>query len=78
MPTKTLTITKDAYDALSREKGKEESFSQLVLRLTRSRGTLMECSGLWELTEDDRRIFCDMEASWSRSDRDLKRRVKGK
>ena len=75
MATKTITITKSAYDALKREKGKDESFSQLALRLSRKKGTLKECMGLWKMTDKDRKIFDEIKNSWSRSDKEMKKRV---
>ena len=37
MATKTISITKEAYDRLKARKGPEESFSDVVLRLTERR-----------------------------------------
>ena len=44
MAHKTLTISEEAYDALSRVKGKDESFTKTILRLTRKRsaGNLLD------------------------------------
>ena len=44
MAHKTLTISEEAYNALSRVKGKDASFTKVILRLTRKRGkgTLLE------------------------------------
>ena len=75
MTTKTITITKDAYDALAREKGKDESFSQLALRLTKKRGTLKEYLGLWHLTEKQKKIFEKIKRSWETSDKELEKRI---
>ncbi len=38
MAHKTLTISEEAYNALARVKGKEESFTRTILRLTKKRG----------------------------------------
>lgn len=44
MAHKTLTISGEAYDALARAKGKDESFTKVILRLAkrRSSGDLLE------------------------------------
>jgi predicted CopG family antitoxin len=73
--TKTITITKSAYEALIREKRERESFSNLALRLTSKHGTLKECLGLWKLSRKERKIFKDIKKSWEDSDDELKRRL---
>jgi len=75
MATKTITITKSAYDALAREKRKNESFSQLALRLTGERGSLRECCGLWKFTDKDREIFQQIKLSWDQCDKELVKRM---
>jgi len=44
MAHKTLTISEEAYDALARVKGKDESFTKVILRLTgrKTKGNLLE------------------------------------
>ena len=44
MAHKTLTISEEAYDALARAKGRDESFTKVILRLTkkRSAGNLLD------------------------------------
>lgn len=44
MAHKTLTISEEAYDALARVKGKDESFTKVILRLTRKKtaGNLLD------------------------------------
>ncbi|HZY48107.1 MAG TPA: antitoxin VapB family protein [Candidatus Bathyarchaeia archaeon] len=44
MAHKTLTISEEAYDALARAKGKDESFTKVILRLTKKRtaGNLLD------------------------------------
>ena len=75
MVTKTITITKSAYEALLREKREHESFSNLALRLTSKNGTLKECLGLWKLSRKERKIFKEIKKSWEDSDNELKRRL---
>ena len=47
MATKTISITEEVYDELSRLKGPEESFSDELRRLAKSKGRISECAGLW-------------------------------
>jgi len=42
MPTKTITITLEAYERLKREKREGESFSDVIIRLTEKRRDLLE------------------------------------
>ncbi len=44
MAHKTLTISEEAYNALAHVKGKDESFTKVILRLTRRRssGSLLD------------------------------------
>lgn len=39
MAHKTLTISEEAYDALAQLKGKDESFTKVILRLARRRSS---------------------------------------
>ena len=43
---KTITITDEAYGALKREKRLEESFTQVISRLTKAEKTLADYLGL--------------------------------
>jgi predicted CopG family antitoxin len=44
MAHKTLTISEEAYDALARLKSKDESFTEVILRLAqrKSKGNLLD------------------------------------
>ena len=44
---KAIAVADDVYEMLSREKGDAESFSDVIRRLRRGRGSLMDCYGLW-------------------------------
>lgn len=48
MASKTISVTEDIYKLLSRMKLKSESFSEMLARLARKRGSLSDCAGLWK------------------------------
>jgi predicted CopG family antitoxin len=48
MSVKTVTLAKDAYDALASLKNEGESFSEVVRRLTGSRILLSAFAGAWK------------------------------
>ena len=47
MPTKTITITEEAYNRLANEKADGESFTEVIKRIS-ARGKLSDCFGKWE------------------------------
>ena len=51
MVTKTLTITKEAYEQLKALKRPEESFSEAIKRITGSKHDIMRFAGI--LTEEE-------------------------
>jgi predicted CopG family antitoxin len=75
MTTKTITITKDAYEALAREKRKDESFSDVALRLTSKKGELKDCLGSWKLSDEEKKVFERIKTSWTKSDKEFKKRT---
>ena len=52
MATKTITIMEDAYEMLNRLKKGDESFSEVIRGLAKSRRgsveAVLECAGLWK------------------------------
>ncbi len=52
MATKTITIMEDAYEMLFRLKKKDESFSDVIRKVTAKRKgsveAVLECAGLWK------------------------------
>jgi len=48
MPTKTITITEEAYERLRREKMEGESFSEVIIRLTERKRGIDEFAGIWK------------------------------
>lgn len=68
MTTKNISITKEAYEALLREKGKEESFTEAILRLTERSGRLSDCFGSWSMSdEEEAKISRELAAGWKRT-----------
>lgn len=51
MGTKTISIMDDAYEILSRNKMKSESFSGVIRRLAKS-GDIMAFAGAWKKMSD--------------------------
>ena len=68
MTTKTLTIMEDAYEMLARAKRGDESFSDVIRRLTK-KGSIMEFAGAWsDLTNEEvKRMYSAIEDSRARS-----------
>ena len=77
MGTKTVTIKEEAYRALRREKRHDESFSDVIARLTSGRGRLAECYGAWEMDENEMQEFqAALDRYWHRATMQQQRRVK--
>ncbi len=54
MVSKTISVTKDVYSLLEKEKAPGESFSETIVRLVHNRGKLSDCAGLWDdLSEEE-------------------------
>lgn len=51
--TTTISLTKEAYEALVRLKRNGESFSELILRLAREKERVWDYFGSVPLTEDE-------------------------
>jgi predicted CopG family antitoxin len=75
MVSKTITVTREAYDALYRHKRRQESFSELALRLTAGHGRLKDCWGLWKLSEKELEVFDGIKKAWDASDEEMKKKV---
>ncbi|HZY93720.1 MAG TPA: antitoxin VapB family protein [Candidatus Bathyarchaeia archaeon] len=68
MGVKTITITEEAYRLLAREKTGDESFSQVIKRLTNERGSLRDSLGGWRMSADEEaEIFSDLRAHWKKT-----------
>ena len=53
MGPKTITISEEVYNALLREKLKNESFSDVILRLTKRLGHIMGSFGKFQMNDDE-------------------------
>ncbi len=68
MGVKTITITEEAYHLLSREKAPDESFSEVIKRLARERGSLRDSLGGWRMSdEEEQEIFSSLGKQWKRT-----------
>jgi predicted CopG family antitoxin len=65
MATKTISITKDAYEALLNEKRNSESFTQTILRLTQKKGKLADSFGKWKMTDQEEQAMrSELSEGW--------------
>ena len=72
MTSKNISITEDVYNKLLKIKKKDESFSELFLRLLKIQKVKLEnCFGAWNLSEEEKKeIWSDIS---SRSGRNWKK-----
>lgn len=72
MTIKNISITGAAYESLKREKRGNESFTEVILRLTHTRGNLSDCFGSWKLTDaEEAAIKKGLSNGWN----GMKRRI---
>ena len=71
---KNIAVADDVYEMLSKEKGEGESFSEVIRRWHRGRGSLMECYGMWADIPD--KEWEEMEAAILGADRPLSEELK--
>ena len=66
MGSKTITISEQAYKALQREKLENESYSDVILRLTKRFGRIMESFGKWEMSDEEENMMkSDLSKAWT-------------
>ena len=65
MTTKNISITDEAYESLKREKRGGESFTEVILRLAHTRGSLSDCFGIWKMTDhEEAAINLELSKGW--------------
>ena len=52
MPSKSISITDEVYELLDKYRINNESFSQAILRLIRTKTNLMDLEGAWKKIPD--------------------------
>src|SRR5713101_4051073 len=68
MGVKTITVTEEAYSMLAKEKKEDESFSEVIKRLTKERGKLSDSLGAWKMTDEEaEQIFSSLRRNWKKS-----------
>ncbi len=66
MGSKTVTISEEAYEFLLKEKMKNESFSYVILRLTKRFGRIFESFGKWDVSDEEEKMLNeDLKNIWS-------------
>ncbi|MBN1799895.1 MAG: antitoxin VapB family protein [Candidatus Lokiarchaeota archaeon] len=72
MGSKTITISEKAYRTLKREKLEHESFSDVIIRLTKRFGKIMESFGKWEMSdEEEKKMKKDLNEAWDSWSKDF-------
>lgn len=69
--TKTIELDEDAYKRLKALKRKNESFTDVVLRLTRSppKKSFYDLAGAWEMSdEEERELMSYLDQLWGAFD----------
>ncbi len=77
MGVKTITVTEEAYRLLAWEKKEDESFSEVIKRLARSRGKLSDSLGAWRMSnEEAEEIFSSLNRHWKEATLRLRGKTK--
>ena len=66
MGVKTITITLKAYQALLKHKKEGESFSDVIIRLTKTCGDLLDLAGAWSdvTPEEAEKTLLEIREAW--------------
>ena len=75
---KTLTISEEAYSALSSFKAEDESFTDVILRLSKARSAhpLSSFAGKWRgSTDETKEIFDRIDRMWGEYRFDLRKKL---
>ena len=70
--TKVISLSEEVYKALKKRKGKRESFSEIVIRITRDKhlGSILKAAGSWvgkDANDIARGIMQEREAATGRA-----------
>lgn len=63
---KVISLSEEAYGTLKGIKGNGESFSQVVVRLAKKRGNIMELFGC---AQDDQELICGLQRAYKDRDK---------
>ncbi len=68
MAFKTITISEEAYEKLRRLKEKDESFTDVILKLNENRGNILKHAGTWKdmSREEADRLASSLRKLWGR------------
>lgn len=68
MESETITLTEEAYNVLVQEKKDDESFADVIIRLSK-RGKLKDCFGAWDMDdEEEKAMFANLRRFWEKSE----------
>ena len=72
--TKTISITDEAYEVLRREKRDSESFTDVIIRLTKKKARLSDYAGIWkDIPESDlREAQAKLQTLWAGFEKEVK------
>lgn len=69
-------LTDEAYAAFRRERRKDESFTEAILRLARSRGRLSERFGAWDVSDEEAAMIADeLSRGWHAAQEKVEREI---
>lgn len=68
MAHKTLTISEEAYKRLVQAKKNDESFTEVIIRLTSGRANLLNHAGAWADLEEAEveTVFGEIREAWEK------------
>jgi len=75
MAHKTLTISEEAYNALAREKQSNESFTEVILRMTSKKGKASSLLKVLEKMPANEELARNVESSMKRMRKAKMRRI---
>ena len=68
MESEAITLTEEAYNILVQEKKDNESFADVIIRLSK-RGKLKDCFGAWDMDdEEEKAMFANLRRFWEKSE----------